>query len=370
MSSREAPFFLVVGEGTYEWYEQALLKAFPRNTGQFFYGKYFTGTKSKRLCPLSLWRRLEMRFAFGPINYWINWRLRQDIRRLSPTHVLFFNTRHIMHSTLRLIKRQNPSVKLFLYMHDNPYSEHPIKNYWSNLRPQHDLFDGVLTSHSQILDRLSRDFSAKVTFVPLYFVPWLHHPLSADKARIALQSDVVFVGHYEDDGRLDFLEDLASTGILLRVFGPNWSHLLKSKQVSESLRRAIAGLPVYGARYREAISGAKIAISFLSGLNGNLHTTRNFEIPAMRVAQLAQFSEELGNFFTPGRDIEFFRTPEEFTLKAMMLLSNKAHREQIAESGFNKVWQLEVSSGDAALKLLASMTEDTRFQNSPGGQSA
>ena len=146
--------------------------------------------------------------------------------------------------------------------------------------------------------------------------------------------DVVFAGHYEKDGRLECLEALAGKH-RLNLFGGGWNRASISEQ--STLRSSLPVHVLLGSEYRLALSGAKIALCFLSTLNKDTYTRRNFEIPAMETFMLSQYTEDLAGLYQEGVEAEFFRSKEELLDKTDFYLKNESSRTRIAHAGFERL---------------------------------
>jgi spore maturation protein CgeB len=86
-----------------------------------------------------------------------------------------------------------------------------------------------------------------------------------------------------------------------------------------------------------AISGAKIALCFLSKLNEDTYTTRNFQIPAMRTFMLSEYTPDLASLFEEGKEAEFFRSQDELLDKIRYYLQHDSEREEIAHNGHKRL---------------------------------
>jgi hypothetical protein len=166
-------------------------------------------------------------------------------------------------------------------------------------------------------------------------VPELNHPsdLSAEERQV-YGCDVVFIGHYEADKRIQYLEATARAGHHLHVHGPDYPKQLNVPY----LRGLLPVIPVRGEDYNKALCGAKIALCFLSALNRDTYTRRNFEIPATKTMMLSEYSDDLATLFVEGRDAAFFRTEEELLSKLVFYIGKEAERKSIAEAGYGRVW--------------------------------
>ena len=104
--------------------------------------------------------------------------------------------------------------------------------------------------------------------------------------------DVLFIGHFSKD-RLNIINYLLENNIKVKIFGPGWNVGPLSKQYCYD--KPI--LPIYGDDYFRAIKQSKICLAFLSKLNRDVYTRRNFEITAMGTLMLSERTKELTNKF-------------------------------------------------------------------------
>ena len=94
--------------------------------------------------------------------------------------------------------------------------------------------------------------------------------------------------------------------------------------------RATAG-DVVAAIYR----GATIALNILNPENVPAHNMRTFEIPPCRTLMLTEHTDEIGEFFRPGRDCLTASTPDEFRADAERVLARPELARAIAHSGWH-----------------------------------
>ncbi len=195
----------------------------------------------------------------------------------------------------------------------------------------------VTTVFRQINVTEARSHGAtNVSVLKPYFVASTHNAvaLSADdKKRFAC--DVVFAGHYEADGREEYLGCLVDAGIHVRLFGgPYWTKKVLKRHA------AYFGdiVPVYGDDYTKALCGAQVCLAFLSKMNRDTYTFRCFEIPACGRLLLCERTPDLEAMFTDGQEAVFFSSKEELREKALWLLSNPQEIRRISEAGKRRVY--------------------------------
>lgn len=169
-----------------------------------------------------------------------------------------------------------------------------------------------------------------------YFLPWQDRPVElTDDERKRYKTDVVFVGHYEPDGREGKIRALASTGLKVKLWGGHYW----SRNVLGDLYNELAPIvPAEGEEYAKALCGAKVCLCFLSKLNRDTYTRRCFEIPACGKVMLAERTDDLVRFFKEDEEACFFSSTEELVRKTQWLVDNPDIRERIARAGWRRVW--------------------------------
>ena len=147
---------------------------------------------------------------------------------------------------------------------------------------------------------------------------------------------VVFAGHFEDDGRVEYLEEIVKNGFKLKLFGPGkyWDPVL---QESELLRHLVPLQQVWGNDYNKALCGAKVALCFMSKLNKDTYTRRCFEIPATKTVLVSEHSDELATLYNSGVEADFFKSKQELIQILHRYVNNEAYRKSVAEAGYARV---------------------------------
>jgi glycosyltransferase involved in cell wall biosynthesis len=169
-----------------------------------------------------------------------------------------------------------------------------------------------------------------------YFMPWQNRPISlSSNDTQQFSTEVVFVGHYEPDGREQSIRALVDAGIRVKLWG---GHYWSRKVLGDLYPKLAPIVPAEGDDYAKALCGAKICLCFLSKLNRDTYTRRCFEIPACGRVMLAQRTDDLLNMFKEDEEACFFSSNEELVAKAKWLLANPDIRERIAQAGLRRVW--------------------------------
>jgi len=188
----------------------------------------------------------------------------------------------------------------------------------------------------------------KVVKAEFGYDPKLHRPptLSADERR-ELQSDVIFIGHYEPS-TASMIHALLAAGIDVKVFGPGWS--LRAWGIPN--HRQIRSL--YGEAYVKRLAAAKICLCFLSKWNKNvMHSaSRTFEIPAIGSFLLAERTPDHVTYYAEGKEAEFFSSEKELVDKTKYYLANDEKRREIAMAGHRRCLTSGYSHSDRMKEIL------------------
>jgi hypothetical protein len=332
---------LLAGNWQYEWYEAACAEALRRLGVEVipfrfapFFGGYggwgYPGRVEEALPVLP-----------GPALIRLNRALYRATQRYRPDWVWIWRGTHVLPSTLRLI-RQRTGARLASYNNDDPFgprvhgkvpSHHHALWRWylAGLRES----DLVLVYRPVNVSEALTAGAKQVRVLMPYFVPWIHRPLQlSEEDRRRYDCDVVFVGHYEPDGRDGYIRALIEAGLRLRVFGGEyWNRWAPS-----DLRRALGMVrPVYGDDYVKALCGAKMALGLLSRLNRDTYTRRHFEIPACGALLLSERTGDLERMFKDGEEAVFFSSADELVQRARWLREHRSEIERIRKRGTNRV---------------------------------
>lgn len=258
----------------------------------------------------------------------------------NPDFILFWRPTHIFPKTI--IKLNEMGFKTVSYNNDDPFGpiahgnvpwHHHFLWYWylrSLSRFDFNFF------YRKINCEEAEQIGAKHAKVLLpYFVPERDRPIILFESELQqFETDIVFVGHHESDGRLEALLALVNCGFRLRVWGGNWTHSV----AGDLIDRIPAITLAEGEAYVKALCGAQVCLCFLSKLNRDTYTRRCFEIPACGQVMLAERTDDLIKLFADNEEACFFSSTEELLEKARWLVQNPDIRLRIARAGLRRVW--------------------------------
>lgn len=333
---------LVAGDWHSELHEEVVQAALARlghDVSVFKWHGYFRRAPGLVGKAWNLAQRLQNKFIAGPLIGRVNRDFLAAVRRARPECIFIYRGTHITAATLQSVRRMFPQTILVGYNNDDPFAPTQPAYLWRHFLRAVPSYDLVLAYRHANLEEYRRVGAIRVELLRSWFVPERNHPIELhDEDRARFECDVVFVGHFEPDQRLHYLEEIARHGFRLRIFGPgyDWDPVLKK---SPTLAGQSPVRLVWGDDYNRALCGAKVALCFFSKLNRDTYTRRCFEIPATGTVLLSEFSEDLASLFREGVEAEFFRDERQLIEKLQRLVGDETLRRSIAAAGAMRVRQ-------------------------------
>jgi spore maturation protein CgeB len=284
---------------------------------------------------ISLLKRAENKFLAGPDLARLNADLLALTARQQPDAVLVYRGTHIYARTLRRMRQAAPKAVLAGYNNDDPFAPKQFARLFRHFLEGVPEYDVILAYRQHNLEDYRRAGARRVELLRSWFVSERNHHVDLGPAeREQYACDVAFAGHYENDGRIEYLEAVLQRGWRLHLYGPDWEGVIPP---SSPLARLGPIRAVWGEEYNKALCGAKIALCFLSKLNRDTYTRRCFEIPATRTMMLSEYSDDLASLYQPGVEAEFFVGKDDMLGKLERYLADDALRGTVAGRGWQRV---------------------------------
>ena len=352
---------IVAGAWQWPWYEQACaeaLRSLEHEVKRFSWDERFERFVPDQVEPIPLSRAAawQNRAIWGPTVFAVNWDLFKAVKRFQPQILLAYRATHVFPSTLRAINRASPGTLLVQYCNDDPFSPNASKVKWRHLLRSIPIYDIHFVYRPHNIADFKNAGARHVKLLRSYYIPERNYPVQLKEGDSRFVCDVVFAGHYENDLRVGCLEAAMQNGFKLNLFGGGWAGAEPHLSPASPLRRLYPIAPVVDEEYRKALSGARIALCFLSKLNRDTYTRRNFEIPAMGSFMLSEYSADLATLFEEGREAEFFRSKEELIDKVKYYLAHDTERESIARRGRERL----LRDGHGVLSRMRQMLDQIR----------
>ena len=321
---------LIVGDGCWYMDENALADAFIdngyQNTTLFSYDHYMKEFKVlKNPLVENFIYKFQNKFSVGPGVDRLNREIIQWCKNNQPDLVFMYRCRAVYPKTIRYICKLGS--KVFSYNNDNPFSTYYPKFFWRHYKKSIPYCDvNFVYRESNIQDCIQMG-SKRTDILRSYYIEKLNYPIQEEK-HINDIPEVVFLGHYENDSRKEYLEALADNGVAIGI-PLSWKGKINSKNI-----KFLEGTGDY---YNEIICSAKIALCFFSTLNKDTYTRRCFEIPATQTLMISIYTKDLASMFTPDKEVVYFESKEELIEKVKYYLSHNEERKRIGQAGYARL---------------------------------
>ena len=333
---------VLAGQWLYSYYEQTLADGFQRlgarvtpfSTRQYLYARG-QGTLQKSM-------------RFGPAIDRLNRELLQLVDEVKPDVVFLFVCHHVYAKTVRQIKLRHPRTLVVSYNIDNPFEDGRKFFRWRHYLAHAKLCGLNYFVRPRTVEHARQAGIPNPRLLMQFYVQDLHRPLP--RAQAESRQDVLFVGHYEPDGRGQLLSHLLLHGVAVRIFGNRWEELPRNSPIRR-LHPPIA--MVTGEEYVRLLAGSKIALVFLSGVNRDPYTSRCFEIPACKTFMLAPRTPEIQALYEEDKEVVLYENKEELLEKIQKYLGDQEWRTRIAEAGRQRCLRGRHSHVDRCATMLA-----------------
>ena len=334
---------LLVGDWRHEIYELALEKGFKDNdvkVERFEIGNYLSLD--------SFLGKLENFLSIGPRISKLNLKFQSSLSN-NYDFVFFYRVRHISPRMITAVKKIYVDTKFIYFNNDDPFSKGYSRFYWRksiNLAIKCDLVYCYRKKNLFDFNKLNPTLKLKV-LLP-YYIKNKDLKLLVNKTNKSI--DCIFIGHFENDGRDKTALYLQENGIDLIIKGRGWEG---SELYTQLLKNQVEPIePIKGPAYSRTLSESYIALVFLSKLNNDSYTRRNFEIPAAHTISITEKVANIEYDDLPLEQNKYFSSNDELLKMLQKLLTNK---ERLYNSGF--LAQKELIEGrhevaDRALQIL------------------
>lgn len=250
-------------------------------------------------------------------------------------------------SSLAMVKRHAHRSKLVSCSEDDMYAKHG-HSLWYRWGLRH--YDFVFTTKSYNVSEL-KELGARKTILFLdSFDEKIHHPMDLtqeDKCRFG--AEVSAIGAFEPE-RASSLLYLANHGVKVTIWGNGWRNW-SARHPNLDIRNEF----LFGVDYSKAISATKININFLRKINRDEVTSRSIEIPACGGFMLAERTGRHLQFFSEGKEAEYFDSDAELLAKVKMFLTDAYRRQQIAEAGRQRCLSSSYSMREQLIGMLSDL---------------
>ena len=264
-----------------------------------------------------------------------NQQLQANLLRLAeleePDWVHFILPLGIDRRTIEALK--NKKIIVTQYFNDDPFSGRaPLGINWK-FRRALTSYDGNFVWRAHNVKSYENVGALYVEHSPPYYDPEKTIDMIDTSQVPELFCDAAFVGHWENDWRVECLDALSKNGLKVVLRGGGWDDALKNTSL-ENLRPVTHAFEVeYIKIYRGAIAG----ICFFSKINNDSWTRRALEIVAVGGVLVCERTDEAAQYFKDREEACFFSTTDELLSIVKFLKNNPEDRERMRIAGYERL---------------------------------
>jgi spore maturation protein CgeB len=243
--------------------------------------------------------------------------------------------------TIRALKSRGATVTQ--YFNDDAFSKSsPAGIHWK-FRRALPLYDAHFVFRMHNVERYRRAGAVHVEHSPPYYDPATHVPQPTTE----LIADAAFIGHYEDDWRLECLEALARRfDVVLK--GGGWDRPVRGRPLAKLAPITHA----FGDEYNRIYASAVAGLCFFSKINNDTWTRRALEIVAVGGVLVCERTAEAQQQFRDRQEAFFFSSVDELVEIVAALKADPATRETVREAGYRRLVAGRNTINDRAAQVL------------------
>lgn len=246
-----------------------------------------------------------------------------------------------------ILKIKNKNIIVTQYFNDDPFSKKgPIGLHW---KFHHALtaYDAHFVYRAHNIQSYKKAGASHVEHCPPAYVPERHYISEPNYISAGYLADAAFIGHWENDWRLECLEALMNQGFKVILRGGMWDSAIKGHKIS-----ALAPvLPAFGEEYNKIYSNVVAGICFFSKINNDSWTERALEIIAVGGILVCERTEEAQSYFKDREEAYFFSTISELIDIVNELKYDSVKRELVRSAGYARLLKGFNTIDDRAMQV-------------------
>ena len=270
--------------------------------------------------------------------------LLQLVKTENPQWVHFRLPTEFSAATIRALKKMN--IIVTQYCNDDAFSNKSPIGLYSKFLKAIPLYDGHFVFRHRNIDDYLAAGAQHVEHCPPTYDPGTHN-MNQRFADGSFLADVAFVGHYEADGRAEYMSALVNAGFKVILRGGMWDVELKKPPLD-----ALAPIEhVFGDEYNRIYANVITGLCFFSKINNDEWTRRAPEIIAVGGLLVCERTNEAMRRFKDREEAFFFSSVGELIDIVGYLIKNPQIREIVRERGYKRMLRDGYSLTDRAIQI-------------------
>ncbi len=293
----------------------------------------------------TLLERIYRRFNIGRTNKQMQQDLLTLAESIKPTWIHFRLPLEFDRRTIDALKVKNITVTQ--YFNDDPFSKRtPFGLHWK-FRHAITAYDAHFVYRAHNIQSYKNVGATHVEHCPPTYDPKRHY-ISGNLTDVSgLLADAAFIGHWENDWRVDCLEALKRNGYQVILKGGMWDAAIKSLEIGQLVPITHA----FGKEYNHIYANVSAGLCFFSKINNDNWTERALEIIAVGGVLVCERTDEAQTYFKDREEAYFFSNIEELIAIVQLLKSDPIQREKVRTSGHTRLLTSTNAINDRALQI-------------------
>jgi spore maturation protein CgeB len=275
-----------------------------------------------------------------------NWQMQQDLIKVAicekPAWIHFRLPLEFNRKTIQTLKSKN--IIVTQYFNDDPFSNRsPLGLHWK-FRHALSAYDGHFVYRAHNVKRYLKAGVSQVEHCPPTYDPRRHFPATLPSTSSCFLADAAFVGHWEDDWRVECLDALVRNGYNVILKGGMWDKAIKGRQIGKLSPISHA----FGEEYNHIYANVAAGLCFFSKINNDSWTERCLEIIAVGGVLVCERTEEAQSRFRDREEAYFFSSIRELIQIVENLKTDPQNREKVRAAGYARLLQSGNTINDRA----------------------
>ncbi len=253
---------------------------------------------------------------------------------------------------------RNNGIIITQYFNDDPFSRRaPFGLHWK-YRNAIPAYNAHFVFRALNIQSYLNVGASHVEHCPPYYDPKLYINSTSSTALNRFLADVAFIGHWENDWRVDCLDSLIRHGYSVILKGGMWDQAIQGREIGKLAPITHA----FGEEYNHIYANVVAGLCFFSKINNDTWTRRALEIVAAGGVLVCERTDEAQKYFKDREEAYFFSSIEELIKIVEDLKSNPAKRHHVRAAGYERLLNSRNTINDRA-KEVYKFVENNRRAN-------
>lgn len=262
----------------------------------------------------------------------------------NPVWVHFRLPTEFSRSTILALKKRK--IIVTQYCNDDAFSKKSPFALYNKLRRAVSAYDGHFVFRHRNIDEYLSAGANHVEHCPPTYDAQVHNQSQRAKDNSFI-ADAAFVGHFENDGRLAYIEGLYNAGFNIILKGGMWERAIKNSPL-------VSLMPIdhaFGDEYNRIYSNVIAGLCFFSKINNDEWTRRAPEIIAVGGLLVCERTAEAESRFKDREEAFFFADVNELIQIMKFLIQNPKRRDAVRAAGYDRLLRDGYELSDRAKQI-------------------